>query len=159
MHHLWKSFVFELLFPSHIVSAHLNVVMTSWQMERVIYKNYKILFRNLIVGINWYKLLILRKTMFSIKIRRYEIQNMRFFFLSVYINVVQIAKRHTSPVLAFNMQTRPNILPDLVFACWKQAQDLCVSLLFVKYTFIPICNTKTVHLQDRLRSTSSFWYI
>ena len=33
-----------------------------------------------------------------------------------YINVVQIAKRHTSPVLAFNMQTRPNILTDLVFA-------------------------------------------
>ena len=45
-------------------------------------------------------------------------------------------------MLAFNMQTRPNILPDLVFARWKQAQDLCVSLLFVKYTFIPICNTK-----------------
>ena len=34
----------------------------------------------------------------------------------IYLNVVQIAKRHTSPVLAFNMQTRQNILPDLVFA-------------------------------------------
>ena len=45
-------------------------------------------------------------------------------------------------MLAFNMQTRPNSLPDLVFARWKQAQDLCVSLLFVKYTFIPICDTK-----------------
>ena len=31
--------------------------------------------------------------------------------------MVQIAKRHTSPALAFNMQTRPNILPDLVFDC------------------------------------------
>ena len=27
-------------------------------------------------------------------------------------------------MLAFNMQTRSNILPDLVFARWKQAQDL-----------------------------------
>ena len=34
----------------------------------------------------------------------------------IYINIVQIAKRHTSPVLAFNIQTRLNILPDLVFA-------------------------------------------
>ena len=32
----------------------------------------------------------------------------------MYINVVQIAKGHTSPVLAFDMQTRPNIIPDLV---------------------------------------------
>ena len=39
-------------------------------------------------------------------------------------------------------QTRPTILPDLVFACWKQAQDLCVSLPFVQYRYIPICNTK-----------------
>ena len=31
--------------------------------------------------------------------------------------VVQIAKIHVSTVFAFNMQTRPNILPDLVFAC------------------------------------------
>ena len=41
------------------------------------------------------------------------------------------------------MQTPLNILPDVVFACWKQAQDLCDSLLFVQYTYdIPICNTK-----------------
>ena len=39
------------------------------------------------------------------------------FCVYKYTNIVQIAKRHTSPVLAFNMQTRPNILPDLVFAC------------------------------------------
>ena len=63
-------------------------------------------------------------------------------YIHVYINIVQKAKRQTSPVLAFNMQTRPNILPDLVFACWKQAHDLCVSLLFVQYRYIPICNTK-----------------
>ena len=35
----------------------------------------------------------------------------------IYMYIVQIAKRHTSSVLAFNMQLRPNILPDLVFAC------------------------------------------
>ena len=63
-------------------------------------------------------------------------------YIYIYINMVQIAKRHTSPALAFNMQTRPNILPDLVFDCWKQAQDLCVYLLFVQYRYIPICNTK-----------------
>ena len=69
--------------------------------------------------------------------------------IGIYINVVQIAKRHTSPVLAFNMQTLPNILPDSVFARCKQAQDLCVSLLFVKYTNIPICNTKQyIHKTD-----------
>ena len=38
-------------------------------------------------------------------------------YWNIYINIVQIAKRHTSPVLASSMQTRPNILPDLVFAC------------------------------------------
>ena len=63
-------------------------------------------------------------------------------YWNIYINIVQIAKRHTSSVLAFNMQPWPNILPGLVFACWKQAQDLCVSLLFVQYRYIPICNTK-----------------
>ena len=57
------------------------------------------------------------------------------------------------PSPAFNMQIQdqvewPNILPDLVFACWKQTQDLCVSLLFVQH--------KTVHVQDKIRSTSSF---
>ena len=30
-----------------------------------------------------------------------------------YIYIVQIAKRRTRPVFTFNMQTRPNILPDL----------------------------------------------
>ena len=39
-------------------------------------------------------------------------------------------------------KTRSYILPDLVFACWKQTQDFCVSLLFVQYIYIPICNTK-----------------
>ena len=55
------------------------------------------------------------------------------YILEYNINIVQIAKRSIRPVLAFTMQTQPNILPDLVFACWKQAHDLCVSFLFVQY--------------------------
>ena len=87
--------------------------------------------------------------------------------IGIYINVVQIAKRHTSPVLAFNMQTRPNILPDMAYARWKQAQDLCVSLLFVKYTYIPICNTKQyiqmyppeLEIKDTTESNTSASYL
>ena len=41
-----------------------------------------------------------------------------------------------------DLLTTKHILPDLVFACWKQAEDLCVSLLFVLYRYIQICNTK-----------------
>ena len=38
------------------------------------------------------------------------------YILEFIINFVPIAERHTSPALAFNVQTRPNILPDLVLA-------------------------------------------
>ena len=74
-------------------------------MERVIYKNYKIVLRNLIVGINWYKLLIFRKIMFSIKIRRKEIKNMRFFFLSVYNNDTIILHIQNICVLVISILT------------------------------------------------------
>ena len=57
-----------------------------------------------------------------------------------YSYIVQIAKRRTSHVFAFNMQNT-GILPDLEFACWKQTHDLCVPLLFVQYIYIQICNT------------------
>ena len=67
----------------------------------------------------------------------------------IYINIVQIAERHTSPALAFNMKARPNILPDVVFACSKQTNDLFVSLLFVQYRYIPICNTKQYNYQTK----------
>ena len=41
---------------------------------------------------------------------------------------------------------RPNTVPDLVecwsrCVYWKQTRDLCVSLLFVQYRYILICNT------------------
>ena len=83
IHYLRKALVFKLWCPSRIVSAHLyvgNCVMPNGTRHQ----NYRILYRNLSVGINGYKLLILRKIMFLIYIRREEIQNMRFFFLSVY---------------------------------------------------------------------------
>ena len=50
-------------------------------------------------------------------------------------------------LLCVSQQTRPNILSDLVFACWKLTRDLCVSLLFVQieYRYIPICNTEYIY--------------
>ena len=59
----------------------------------------------------------------------------------VFVLFVPIVKKHTSHVSAFKINTI-KILSDLVFACWKQSQDLCVPLLFVQYSYIPICNTK-----------------
>ena len=79
--------------------------------------------------------------------------------IGIYINIVQIAKRHTSPVLAFNMQTWPNILPDLVFACWKQAHGLCVSLLFVQYRYNPICKPKQYIYKNKKHALLSFAYL
>ena len=40
-HYLRKWFVFEFWFPSRIVSALPYATMTSWEIERVINKNYK----------------------------------------------------------------------------------------------------------------------
>ena len=59
-------------------------------------------------------------------------------YILEYSYIELIAKRSTTPVFAFNM----HILLDLVFAFWKQTQDLCVSLLFVRHSYIPICHTK-----------------
>ena len=56
-----------------MVSANLYVAMTSWQMERVINKNYIILLTNLIVGMNGYKLLILAK-----KCSKYKFDDKKF---------------------------------------------------------------------------------
>ena len=54
--------------------------MTLWQMERVINKKYRILLRNLIVGINAD---VKNNNVLKINPTK-KIQNMRFFFLSVY---------------------------------------------------------------------------
>ena len=73
-------------------------------------------------------------------------------YILEYSYIVQIAKRRTSPVLS-TCKTRSSILSDLVFACWKQTQDVCVPLLlyniaifqcvlFVQYSYIPMCITK-----------------
>ena len=50
-------------------------------------------------------------------------------YILEYICIARITKRLTNSVFALNMQTRSNILPDLVFECWKQTQDLWVSLI------------------------------
>ena len=64
IHYLQKSFVFEFLFPSRIVSAHLYLAMRSLQMERIIKKKLQKYIEELIVGINGFKLLILRQNNF-----------------------------------------------------------------------------------------------
>ena len=53
-------------------------------------------------------------------------------FTLPYLFIVQIAKRHISPVFAFNVQIPDQLECLVVFACWKQTQDLYVSLLFVQ---------------------------
>ena len=66
-------------------------------------------------------------------------------YILEYSYIVQkIAKRRTSPVFAFNMQ-KPNQVECLIvfkFECRKQTQDLCVSLLFAQYSYVPMCSTK-----------------
>ena len=57
-------------------------------------------------------------------------------YILEYIHIVQIAKRRIRPVLAFNMHIPDQVECLVVFACWKQAPDLCVSFLFVKYLYI-----------------------
>ena len=55
-----------------------------------------------------------------------------------FIYILQIAKVRISPVLAFKLQIPDQVECLVVFACWKQVQDLCVSLLFVQYLYIYI---------------------
>ena len=90
--------------------------MTSRQIERVINKNYRNVLRNLSVGINGYELLILRKIMFSILIIRFEIQNMRLFFLSVYFTSNRIR-------LALNKGLTSTVLNFKMFPCFRNARN------------------------------------
>ena len=57
-------------------------------------------------------------------------------YILEYIYIVHVAKRHTRPVFAFNMQIPDQVECLVVFACWKQTQDVCVSLLFVQYRYL-----------------------
>ena len=71
-------------------------------------------------------------------------------FILEYIYIVQIVykyctKRRISPVLDLNMQIPDQVKCLVVVACWKQAQDLCVSLYNIYYMlhfwrFLPIEN-------------------
>ena len=51
-------------------------------------------------------------------------------YWNIYIYIVQIAKRHTSPALAFSMQILPNILPDLVLHV-ESKHRTCASLRYL----------------------------
>ena len=64
-------------------------------------------------------------------------------YWNIYLYCTNSKETHKSCV-CFQHAILPTILPVLVFACWKQTKDLCVSLLFVQYRYIPIlvCNTK-----------------
>ena len=50
--------------------------------------------------------------------------------------ILQITKRRIGPVLAFNVQIPDQVESLAVFAYWKQAQDLCVSLLFIQHLYV-----------------------
>ena len=57
-------------------------------------------------------------------------------YILEYMYMIQITKRRIGPVLAFNVQIPDQVECLTVFACWKQAQDFCVSLLFVQHLYI-----------------------
>ena len=57
-------------------------------------------------------------------------------YILEYMYILQITKRRIGPVLAFNVQIPDQVECLTVFACWKQAQNLCVSLLFVQHLYI-----------------------
>ena len=80
-------------------------------------------------------------------------------YILEYIYIVQIEKRHTRTVLAFNMQNTTkdsSVFYLIAYLHVERKQDLCVSLLFVQYRYTSICNTKKVYLQDKIRSISPF---
>ena len=73
-------------------------------------------------------------------------------YILEYIYIVQITKRRTSHMLAFSMQIPDQVEWLVVFACWKPAQDLCVSLLFEQnlYIFQYLTQNSTFTTQNAL---------
>ena len=69
-----------------------------------------------------------------------------------YMYILQITKRRIGPALAFNVDIPSQVECLAVFACWKQAQDLCVSLLFVQnlYIFQYVTQNSTFTRQNTL---------
>ena len=57
-------------------------------------------------------------------------------YILEYMYILQITMRRIGPVLALKLQIPDQVECCAVFACWKQAQDLCVSLLFVQHLYI-----------------------
>ena len=52
-------------------------------------------------------------------------------YILEFIYIVQIAKTRISPVIVFNMQIPDQVECLVVFACWKQIQDLCAYLCYL----------------------------
>ena len=63
--------------------------------------------------------------------------------------ILQITRGRIGPVLAFNVQIPDQVECLAVFACWKQAQDLCLFAICTKFIYIPICNTKQYIYQTK----------
>ena len=72
-------------------------------------------------------------------------------YILEYMYILQITKRRMGPVLAFNVKIPDQVECLAVFACWKQAQDLCVYntlsfvilVLIIMYTLVSgvhVCN-------------------
>ena len=87
--------------------------MTSWQMKCVINKNYRILYKNLIVGIYGYKLLILRKIIFSIKsdVKKFKIC-VSFSFRCITVFTGDMVDCHTEEKLSTSAEPRLTMLFD-----------------------------------------------
>ena len=129
IYYLRKSLVFELWFPSRIVCAHLYVTMTSWQMERVINKNYRILYKNLMVGINWYKLLILRKIMLQYKssVKKFKIC---VSFSFQYIKPFRFYKNFEIQVYQQNKLSRVELIEILLYRYSIQKTEKGITATF-----------------------------
>ena len=59
-------------------------------------------------------------------------------YILEYNYFVQKGKRRTHPVFAFNMQIPDKVEYLFLCVCWKQAQDLCVSLLSGLWVRVPL---------------------
>ena len=68
--------------------------------------------------------------------------------IGIYRNVVQIEKRHTSPALAFNMKTWPNILPDLVLRYLHVESK--------HRTYASLCYLYNIHMFQYVTQNSTF---
>ena len=94
----------------------------------------------------WFHLYVTSQHARSVKSDKIQIEkSLLIVGLKLTTHIVQIAKRGTSPVFALDMQntTKYSTVFYLISGLLVESkQDFCVSLLFVQYRYITICNTK-----------------